>query len=349
MATITDVARAAGVSIATASRVLNPGRHPVSRETAERVRAAAGSLGFRPNGLARGLRSRWTRTVGVLVHDVTDPYFAEIARGIADAAWEQGFLTITCNTDRDPQEELRYVGMLCESRVAGVVFVGGGLEDEAYRTEIRLLVGEIHSYGGHVVALGPRAELWPAEVPDNRGGARQAAEHLVALGHHRIALISGPERLRTTWERDQGFEAALEAAGIEHDPRLTVHGDFTREGGAQAITDLLDSGALFTAVVVMTDNMAIGCLRTLRERGISIPENISLVGVDNIAVAEYLDPPLTTVDLGMRKIGTAGMHRLRVLLDGTDDAPMVRTHSTHLVVRGSTAPPTTESEQRSWS
>jgi LacI family transcriptional regulator len=338
MATLIDVARTAGVSIATASRVLNPGSHPVSRETAERVRTAAQDLAFRPNALARGLRSRWTRTVGVLVHDVTDPYFAEIARGIADAAWENGFLTITCNTDRDPDEELRYVGMLCESRVAGVVFVGGGLEDDAYRTQMRRLVAEIHTYGGHVVALGPRRERWAAEIPDNRGGARQAVEHLLSLGHRSIALIGGPRPLRTSRERAHGFADALRADGIEPDPRLIVSGDFTREGAARAMEQLLDGAVPFSAVVVTTDNMAIGCLRTLRERGIAVPREMSLVGFDNIPVAEYLNPPLTTVDLHMREVGVAGMRRLQTLLDRAYTGPRLRTHPTDLVVRASTGP-----------
>jgi LacI family transcriptional regulator len=338
MATLTDIARAAGVSIATASRVLNPGAHPVNAATAARVQAAADQLGFRPNRLARGLRSRWVSTVGVLIHDITDPYFAEITRGIADAAWKDGFLTMACNTDRQPEEELRYAGLLCESRVAGLLFVGGGLNDPAYRTELSRLVSEVREYGGHVVALGPRHEQWPAEVPDNRGGARQAVEHLLALGHRSVALVSGPPQLRTTHEREAGFAEAMRHAGIEPDPDLIISGGFTVEGGAVAMRELLKGERRFTAAVVATDTMVIGCLRALREHGMSVPHDMSLVGFDNIPVSEYLDPPLTTVDLHMRQVGAAAMNRLRGLLNGTDAQPLISIHPTHLVVRASTAP-----------
>ncbi|MHB8621320.1 MAG: LacI family DNA-binding transcriptional regulator [Chloroflexota bacterium] len=339
MASLTDVARTAGVSVATASRVLNPGDHPVGAATAERVRKAAIELGFRPNALARGLRERWARTVGIIVHDITDAYFAETARGIADAALADGFLSIICNTDRDPAEELRYVGMLCESRVAGVLFVGGGLDDEAYRRSLRTCVTDLEHYGARVVALGPRRDRWPAELPATGGGARLAAAHLLDLGHRDIAVISGPPKLRTTDERDHGFFGELRAAGIEPNPRLIATGHYTRESGAEAMRQLLDRGAPFSAVFAQNDAMAIGCLHALREYGLRVPEDLSLMGFDDVSTISYLNPPLSSIALHMRQIGIAGVARLRGLLAGTDRGPRIRIHPAHLVARASTARP----------
>jgi LacI family transcriptional regulator len=228
--------------------------------------------------------------------------------------------------------------MLAESRVAGVLFVGGGLKDRDYRSRLEGTVRDIHAYGGHVVALGPRYDRWPGEVPDNRNGAQQVAEHLLTLGHRHIAVISGPPSLRTTEERDVGFFGALRAAGIEPPQALQVNGDFTGEGGASAMQLLLERGEPFTAVFATNDAMAMGCLHVLRERGIRVPEELSLVGFDDIPVAGYLNPPLTTVALEMRQIGVSGMWRLQALLAGTDRGARTRTHPTKLVVRESTAP-----------
>ncbi|MDE3074346.1 MAG: LacI family DNA-binding transcriptional regulator [Chloroflexota bacterium] len=339
MASLVEVAQRAGVSVATASRALNPGRHPVRATTANRVREAALALGFRPNGLARGLRQSWARTVGVVVHDVSDPYFAETARGVADAALASGFLTSICNTERDPAEELRYVGMLCESRVAGVLFAGGGLDDPGYRAELKRSVAELRGYGAQVVALGPRKDKWPAEIPDNHGGARLAAAHLLALGHREIAVIGGPPGLRTTSEREAGFQLELEAAGVQIDPRLRAAGRYDRESGEQAMHGLLDSGEDFTAVFAENDAMAIGCLKALAERRVRVPEDISLIGFGDIPLMSYFNPPISTIAVHMRQIGVAGMERLEALLNGTDRGSRVRVHPTQLVARASTAPP----------
>lgn len=336
---LVEVAARSGVSVSTASRALNPdSRHPVSASTRLRVAEVAAELGFRPNSLARSFQLRRTKTIGVLIHDVRDAYFSEFARAASDAAQGAGYLTVICSTDRDPERELRYVEMMVDNRVAGLLLVGGGLEDRAYERGMRSLLGDLAAYGGVAVALGPRAGRMPAELPDNIGGARQAAEHLLEIGHRRIALIDGPAALRTSKERRRGFQLALEGAGVRPDPALLVPGSYTMEGGAKAMAQLLALANPPTAVFASNDAMAIGGLNELRRRGVSVPDDMSVVGFDDIPMAALWDPPLTTVSVSMAAIGAAGVARIIRILNGSDSGQRAVIHPTELVVRASTAP-----------
>lgn len=345
MPLMSEVAREAGVSAATASRVLNPAStHPVSAAARAKVLEAAARLDFRPNQLARGLRTRRAHTISLIVHDVRDPYFSECARGAADEAMEAGYLTLICNTDREPATELRYVQMLRESRVSGLLFIGGGLEHSRYRRDIATEIKAIGDYGGAAVALGPRRDRWPAEVPDNKGGARVATDHLISLGHRSIAFLDGPPALVTSRERLLGYQEALNVAGIELVPQLVECGRYSAEGGAEATTRLLDSDHELTAIFASNDAMAIGCLQQLRSRGLKVPQDISLVGFDDIPIVGWLDPPLTTVRVPMRKLGAAGVRRVLAAVESPSGraqpkGPRVTVHATELVVRDSSAPP----------
>jgi LacI family transcriptional regulator len=349
-----EVARRSGVSVATASRVLNPdNNHPVSQELRERVLASAAEYNYAVNALARGLKIRRTRTVAIIVHDIRDPYFNECARGIADAADPAGYLAVVCNSDRDPGRELRYVQLAYEQRVSGVLFVGSGFQDRGYRREMKRKVDALRDYGAHAVALSPRHDRLPAEVPDNVGGARSATEHLIGLGHERIAYINGPTGLITNEERLTGYRDALEAAGIAFDEDLVEDGNYSVAGGQSAAAALLDRRADFTAIFASNDTMGIGCMRELRRRGLAVPRAMSLVGFDDIPLVSWLDPPMTTVSVPMAQIGAAAMQRLTGLLaDGSNSsrdgaerprrrARLVNVHATALVVRGSTAAPET--------
>src|SRR3982074_2148217 len=171
MAVLSDVASQARVSLTTASRALDPANgHPVNARTRERVVAAATRLSYRPNPMARALRTRRVPTIAIVVHDVSDPYFAEIVRGATRAASAKGFLTVVCSSDRDPATELRYVEMLCLSRASGVIFAGGGLDEVRYRRAMSGYAQNIADYGGAIVALAPRSERWPSELPGNPKG-----------------------------------------------------------------------------------------------------------------------------------------------------------------------------------
>jgi LacI family transcriptional regulator len=341
---LAEVARRSGVSVATASRVLNPHNdHPVSAELRERVLRTAEEFNYSVNALARGLKMLRTQTVAILVHDIRDPYFSECTRGVADAADAAGYLTVVCNSDRDPDKELRYVQLAYEQRVAGILFAGSGCAGAGYRVQLKRQVAALEGYGAHAIALSPRRDRLPAEVPDNVGGAHRATEHLLELGHERIAFIDGPAGLETSRERLAGYRDALERAGLELDESLVVRGDFSVTGGGEALGALLDSGRRPTAVLASNDAMAIGCLDELRCRGLRVPRDVSLVGFDDIPAVRWLDPPLTTVAVPMAEIGAAGMRRLLALLESNGAQPrrerLVHVHPTELVVRGSTAPP----------
>jgi len=333
MAVLSDVARQAEVSLTTASRALDPDNdHPVNARTRARVQAAAERLSYRPNPMARALRTRRLPTIAIVVHDVSDPYFAEVVKGATRAASAKGFLTVVCSSDRDPATELRYVEMLCLSRVSGVIFAGGGLEEPHYRHAMTGYARSIAGYGGAIVALQPRAERWPSEVPDNRTGARLATDHLVALGHVRVAMISGPATLRTSRERELGYADAMHKAGFT--PNI-VAADFTTAGGAQAMACLLSDRSV-TAVFVATDRMALGALAELRRQGIRVPDDISVVGFDDIPGLEFIHPNLTTVRVPMQDLGAAGVARLLQELDGPPNGTRVRLHPVELVMREST-------------
>lgn len=345
-AILSDVATAAHVSITTASRALDPNSdHPVKPRTRERVQAVAARLAYHPNPMARALRARRSPTIAVVVHDVSDPYFAEIVRGATHEASTHGYLTVVCNSDRDPATELRYVQMLCLSRVAGVLFAGGGLEEPAYRRELRGYTQSIGEYGGAIVALAPRAESWAAEIPDNRGGARMITDHLLSLGHRSIAMIGGPPFIRTSRERELGYRAAMDAAGAA--PWVTT-ADFSRSGGAAAMARVLAGRERrITAVFVATDIMALGALSELRRRGVAVPADISVAGFDDIPGLDFVDPSLTTVRVPMAEIGAAGVARLFGLFDGKPGRPRTGVHAVELVVRDSTAPPRSARSGRS--
>lgn len=333
---LSDVAQQAAVSLTTASRALDPENdHPVSDRTRARVVAAATALSYRPNPMARALRTRRVPTIAIVVHDVTDPYFAEIVRGATAAASSRGFLTVVCSSDRDPITELRYVEMLSLSRVSGVIFAGGGLDEAHYRRRMGGYARSIAHYGGAIVALAPRSERWPAEVPDNRAGARLVTQHLLDLGHVRIAMISGPATLRTSHERELGYSEVMKAAGAE--PQV-VRADFTTAGGAGAMVRLLDGGSP-TSVFVASDTMALGALAELRRRGLGVPEDVSVAGFDDIPGLEFVHPRLTTVHVPMAELGAAGVQRLMRQLDGDDTSTSAHLHGVQLMVRESTGRP----------
>jgi LacI family transcriptional regulator len=274
-------------------------------------------------------------TIAIVVHDVSDPYFAEIVRGATKAASARGFLTVVCSSDRDPVTELRYVEMLCLSRASGVIFAGGGIEEAQYRRAMSGYARNIADYGGAIVALAPRAERWASELPDNQRGARLVTEHLLALGHVGIAMIGGPASVRTSRERELGYIAAMKHAGCK--PNI-VAADFTTAGGAAATACLLPDPSL-TALFAASDTMALGALAELRRQGIRVPEDFSVAGFDDIPGLEFIHPNLTTVRVPMAELGAAGVARVLNELDGDPRGTRVRLHPVELVVRESTGPP----------
>lgn len=335
---VTEVAHLAGVSIGTVSRVLSNSSHPVSEDTRSRVLEAASAIDFTPNALAQGLVGGRTRIIGVVVHDITDSYFNEIVRGIDDIAGRNDYLVMVVSSYRDPDKELDYVRKLRSQRCDGIIFVGGGLSGDSYLEKLDQQLRAIENQGGGVVMLAPHELRWPSIVPDSEGGIQKLIDHLVDLGHERLALFTGPSHLRTSIERAQDVKAACARGGVELDPDLVVSGGFDRDLAASALKDLMAKRRDFTAIVCLNDQMAVGCLLAARELGLRVPEDLSIAGFDDLPVTEILDPALTTVRVPMRELGRRGMTLLleRKRGQGKDHHAKLECD---LVIRASTGPP----------
>jgi len=337
MASITEVARLAGVSTATASRVVSAADYPVSAATRERVLEAARTLDYVPNALARGRLKSRVPVVAVIVHDITDPYFAEVVRGVEDGAASAGYLVITCSSDRDAERERSYVRLLRSIRAAAVVFAGSGLDAPILNEEMDRHLAAMQADGAAVVHLSPYARGRPDVGIDNQAGIAAMVGALVALGHRRIAFLAGPTSLYVARERLAGYRRGLAEAGIAFDERLVVGGTFDAAGGALAVDTLLGAGSPFSAVCCANDLLALGALRRLAERGIDVPGEISVAGFDDIPTAALTAPSLSTVRLPLRELGRRGFEHADRRLAGDD--PPGRVLPTEVILRNSTAAP----------
>jgi LacI family transcriptional regulator len=339
VASITEVARLAGVSIATASRVVSSADYPVSAAARERVLEAARALDYVPNELARGLLKSQIRVVGVIVHDITDPYFAEIVRGVEDGATKAGYLVITCSSERSAERESSYVRLLRSMRAAAIIFAGSGLDDPALNEELPRHLAAMRGHGAAVVHLSPHALGEPEIVVDNVGGIAAMIAALVELGHRRIAFLAGPASLYVARQRLDGYRRGLSDAGIELDERLVVTTGFTAEDGARAVDSLIATGLPFSAISCASDLLALGALRRLHELGIDVPHQVSVAGYDDIPVAAMTAPALSTVRLPLRDMGRRGFEYADRVLAGQSPSQVLV--PTTVVLRDSTAPPPT--------
>ncbi|MFI5656021.1 LacI family DNA-binding transcriptional regulator [Streptomyces anulatus] len=335
--TLDAVAREAGVSLATASRALN-GTTRVRDDLRGRVRAAADLLGYIPNAHAQALASpEGNRTVGLICHDVGDPYFAGIAGGVMRAAAEQDLLVMLASTFREPAREIAYVSMLRAQRARAILLIGSGFQDRAWE---RAMDAELEPYvraGGRVAVVSRHRSMRVDTVqPENRAGAAALAASLVALGHRDFAVLSGPPELTTVADRLAGFREGLARAGITLE--RVVRGAFTREGGHAAARQLLDSGARPTCVFAVTDVMAVGALAALREAGVRVPEDMSLAGFDDIPVVREVSPPLTTVALPLTEMGEQVIALALRTPSGAGRSRVLRIEG-KVVLRGSTGAP----------
>jgi LacI family transcriptional regulator len=341
---ITDVAKEAGVSVATVSRVLNNNGYPIRPETRDRVLAAVKRLGFRPNDLARGLLLKKTRTVGLIIPDITNPYYPALTRGVEDVASAELYTIVFCNTDRRADKAELYVNGLLEKRVDGIIIAGGG-------TDFAQASQTFADFGARVVFIGRHRCGSPSVQIDNVGLSRAATLHLVELGHRDIGIIAGPLALPSFEDRLTGYRQALEEHDIGWDGRLMREVDADEAGGYAATRSLLDGQPRPTALVAANDRVAIGALAAANDLGVRIPEELSIIGADDIAMASYVRPALTTMRLPMYEIGASAMRLMLRLLElgrASEPEPADESRSgqegvirlpTELVVRGSSGPP----------
>lgn len=333
---LADVAAAADVSIATASRSL-AGRTGVSADVAQRVRQTALALGYVANVHARTLAGGTTATVGLIVHEIGDPYFAEIASGVLGVADQRGRTVHICHSGRDPQTELLQIRTLITHRVDAIVIAGSGYLDPALQVEADRALRSFQVSGGRVAVIGRHHLHADAVLPDNLAGGRAVARHVLSLGHEHIAVAAGSHRLTTVADRLAGIDAALREVGRSLSDLPVVSTSFDRDGGRRAADAVLQDHAGTTAIIALNDVMAMGILSVLRERGLHVPSEMSVAGFDDVTVAADLAPSLTTVRLPMSQMG-------RLALDMALKPPSVRPRrkatSHELQVRDSTGPVT---------
>lgn len=331
-----DVARLAGVSPSTASRVVSGSDHPVSAESRARVLEAAQRLRFQPNRLARALATARSQTIGVVVHDAADPYFAQIIRGMEDVVGDHDHALFVASSDRDRETELASIRAFQSHQVDAIVLAASGIDQPDHLAEVSRLLNLFVSRGGFVVSLSENPYPSPGVRIDNHGVAAMATSHLIELGHRRIAFLAGPNELFVNSVRLGGYRSALDDAGISYDPDLVFEGGFTLDGGRRASKLMKDAGGV-TGIVAANDLMAMGALRGLSDLGLTIPDDVSVVGIDDIIFTEYAPVPLTTIHVPLAELGSMGARLVMSLLNGGGPESGVTPH--HLIRRQSTAPP----------
>lgn len=334
MATVTikDVAKLANVSTTTVSHVVNNTRY-VDPDTKARVHAALDALEYQPNILAISLRSGITKMLGLIVPDASNLFFAEIARKIEDIGFQHGYSVLLCNSDNDAIKQTSYVRVLIERRVDGVIIISSGDKPDALK---RLVENHIP-----VVVADRDVSLQMADVVlvDNEVGGYEATEHLISLGHRRIACISGPNDLAPSRHRVDGYLRCLREYGIPADPELLETGDFGFQSGKGAMARLLGQKQRPSAIFATNDMMAIGAIAAANEAGVAIPQELSLVGFDDIGLASVSTPTLTTIAQPIDQLAEQATECLFKRLKKEGKAENERfVLRTKLVVRASTAP-----------
>jgi LacI family transcriptional regulator len=327
--TLLDVAQRAGVSVATASRVLNGGDRVPRPELQERVRDAAAELGYTPNAQAQALAKSSTNVVGILVHDIEDPYFAAIANGVMRAADERGLLVMMASTFRDSDREIAYLSSLRAQRARAAVMIGSRRTDAE---SLARTATEVETFlnSGAGLALVSQSGM-PAHTiePDNRAGAAELARSLVGQGLRKFGVLGGPEALATARDRRDGFVEGLAESGLE--PVAVQAGDFTRDGGHAAALEMLAGKHDLDCLFAVNDVMAVGAMSALRAEGIDVPGQLGVAGFDDIATLRDVWPGLTTVRLPLEQMGRRA---LELAIEGGE--PRTETFPAEVVLREST-------------
>lgn len=333
--TLREVAMRAGVHPSTASRALNPAtRSLVKTETADRVLKVAHNAGYLPNGIARNLRTRRSFTVGVLVPDITNPFFPPVLRGLEDVLLARGYTTLIANTDDEAQRERTAYETFIERQVEGLVVGVASLQDQLFDAAVnsRIPLVLLNRQVG-------RSDI-PAVCSDDDVGMALAVEHLASLGHRSIAHLAGSASSSTGAFRQRAFTSAMASFGLPVNPDFIVVSErLTEEAGETAAMKLLGGKVLPTAVVAATDMLALGCYDALGKRGLSCPKDVSVVGHNDVRFVDKVQPPLTTLHVPKYELGSLAAKALLEQMSDREQVPRTVLLQPRLVVRGSTAPP----------
>ena len=305
-----DVARAAGVSPSTVSRILN-GTARVSDDKRSAVLTAIADMKFAPNQMAQGLKKGRSMTIGIVVQDISSPFFDETLRGVDDGLKGTGYASVIVSGHWNAEEEAERIRLLLARKVDGIILLSGRMSDQ---TVLDFSAQRPIVSTGR--ALSTRSAL--GFKMDNEHGAHLAVRHLIELGHRDIAFISGPSNNIDALERLAGYTRALREAGIAPDAELVVEGNYHEDSGMLAMNRLFDSGRRFTAVFAANDLSAYGARLALYRKGIRVPDDISLVGFDDLPGSSYTTPPLTTIRQPLYDIGRIATHALLRIINGED-------------------------------
>lgn len=332
MGTIEDVAREAGVSIATVSRVLN-GSTRVNADAAARVLTAVEKLQYRPSHAARTLRAQRATTIGLLISDIQNPFFTGLVRGVEDIAQQHGYSVILCNSDEDPEKERQYVDVLCAEHVAGAIVVPASERSRSFQ--------RLREHNIPIVAVDRRLEgrVADAVLVDNLRGAHDAVAHLLAAGYRRIGLITGPISTTTGKQRREGYRRALAEAGAPRDPELERVGTFKESSGADMALELLSLDPPIDALFIANNLMTLGALETVHARGLRIPEDVAVVAFDDVPWANLAGISLTTVSQPVYELGATAALRLFQRMQGNAELSHQEIVLSPIIcVRGSSRP-----------
>ncbi len=328
MATIQEVAKEAGVSVATVSRVINESPK-VSPKTRDAVLAAIKKLNYEPNLLGRNLRLMQTRMVLVLLPTISNPFYAPIVKGIEDIAHKNGFNVMLCNTNSDVARERVYIDLLKNRLADGVIFFAPTIEDDK--------LSEIAATFPVVQCCEYKKEARASHVAiNNEAAAYTAVRHLISIGHRKIGLISCKNSFISTAEREEGFKRALIEQNIIVDPTMIKYGNYGFSSGLRAMKHYLSSDNIPTAVFCISDSMAIGAIKAIREKGLRVPSDIAVVGFDDITFAHMFSPSLTTIAQPKYDLGCVSMELLLKQMSGEFDNPQSIYLKHELIVREST-------------
>ncbi|MGC9401137.1 substrate-binding domain-containing protein [Vibrio genomosp. F10] len=317
MATMKDIAKLAGVSTSTVSHVINQSRY-VSEEISQRVNDAARELNYAPSALARSLKMNRTKTIGMLVTTSTNPFFGEVVKGVERSCYQQGYNLILCNTEGDSDRMKASINTLLQKRVDGVILMCSTLEGQ--RVDVFERYPDIP-----VVVMDWGPMLFSSDkIQDNslRGGY-MATKYLIDAGHKNIGCITGPLNRYQAQMRYEGYKRALNEAGLDINPRWIVEADFECEGGYSAFNTMNNKGPLPSALFVSNDMMAMGVINAANEHNIKIPQDISIIGYDDIHIARFMTPSLTTVHQPKYRLGKAAVDTLLTKLEKNSNDTVV--------------------------
>lgn len=335
---IADVAAKAGVSPATVSRVMT-GRANVSSDLRDRVLAAIQEVGYKPNLIARSLASKSTGMLGLIVPEIEHPFYGTIADATETATYERGYVLLVASAHENLARERAYVDAVVNRWVDGLIFV---------RVQAEENVSYLHELGIPLVILD--RSIGKADVPfvgvDNVVVGYTATKHLIDLGHRHILHLSGPLRFVIARERLQGYRQALEEADIPYDPSLCLECDYRIPLGRAAVRSLLAKGSSFTAIFAGSDYLAIGSMQALADAELRVPADVSVVGVDDIAPAALVSPPLTTVAQPLRQMAATAVDLLLMIIHGRQDAQRRILLPSQLMIRCTTGPARTENQAK---